>query len=74
MSSAPFGEPPWKSTMSGCLAWTLSSRSQIKVTSLNSSPPVSAIFGPDGNNTSVSARRLAAIKSRLSIMAAVSVR
>ena len=29
MRSAPFGEPPCSSTMSGCLAWTLSSRSQI---------------------------------------------
>ena len=33
-----------------------------------------AIFGPAGSSTSVSARRLAARKSRLSIIAAVSVR
>jgi hypothetical protein len=42
--------------------------------SLNSSPPVKAILGPAGTITSVSARRRAAIKSRLSIIAAVSVR
>src|SRR5574337_394936 len=30
ISSAPFGEPPCSNTMSGCLAWTLSSRSQIR--------------------------------------------
>src|SRR5258705_6777561 len=30
ISSAPFGEPPWISTMSGCLARTLSRRSQIR--------------------------------------------
>lgn len=30
MRSAPFGDPPCSSTMSGCWAWTLSSLSQIK--------------------------------------------
>ena len=34
-------------------------------------PPEKAIFGPAGTSTSVSARRLAAMKSRLSIIAAV---
>jgi hypothetical protein len=74
MSSAPLGEPPCSSTMSGCFAWTLSSRSQISRWSLKSSPPVRAIFGPAGSSTSVSARRLAARKSRLSIIAEVSAR
>src|SRR6201998_3050132 len=34
ISSAPFGEPPWMRTMSGCLAWTLLRRSQIRWWSL----------------------------------------
>ena len=42
--------------------------------SLKSSPPVSAIFGPEGSRISVSARRLAAMKSREPIIAAVRVR
>ena len=42
--------------------------------SLKSSPPVNAIFGPDGSMTSVSARRFAAMKSRESIIAAVNER
>ena len=73
-SSAPFGEHACMRTMSGCLAWTLSRRFQIKLWSLKSRPPVTAIFGPAGTMTSVSARRLAAMKSRESISAAVRVR
>src|SRR5215831_10061468 len=41
---------------------------------LKSRPPVKATLGPAGSSTSVSARRLAARKSRLSTIAAVSVR
>ena len=55
-------------------AWRLSSRSQIRRWSLKSSPPVRAIFGPGGSITWVSGRCFATRKSRLSIMAAVSVR
>jgi hypothetical protein len=51
--------------MSGCLAWTRSSLSQIKRWSLKSRPPVTAILGPAGTSTSLSARHLAARKSRL---------
>jgi hypothetical protein len=40
--------------------------------SLHSRPPVKAIFAPAGSITSVSARRRAAMKSRLSITAEVS--
>ncbi len=42
--------------------------------SLQSVPPVKAIFAPGGSSTSVSARRLAAMKSRLSIIDAVRAR
>ena len=38
------------------------------------SPPEKAIFGPAGMSTALSARRLAARKSRLSIMAEVKLR
>src|SRR6202035_1753049 len=68
---APLGDPPWSSTMLGGRARALSSRSQIRRWSLKSSPPVKAILGPAGMSGSFSTRRLAARKSRLSIMVAV---
>ena len=48
MRSAPFGEPPCSSTMSGCLAWTLSSLSQIRRWSLKSSAAGEGDLGPGG--------------------------
>ncbi len=72
--AAPVGVPPVSSTMSECLARTLSSAAQMRAWSLKSGPPVKAILVPAGRTASVSARRLAARKSRLSIIAAVSVR
>ena len=48
----------------GMLGVNLVEMSQIRRWSLKSRPPVSAIFGPAGTMTSVSARRLAAMKSR----------
>ena len=74
MRSAPFGLPPCSSTMSGCWAWTLSSAAQMRGWSLKSMPPVKAMRGPAGTSSSASARRLAARKSRLSIIAEVRAR
>jgi hypothetical protein len=60
-------------TMSGCLARTRSSAVQMAPTSLNSGPPAKAILAPGGVSGSISARRLAAMKSRLSMMADVNI-
>jgi hypothetical protein len=48
---SPFGEPPCSSTMSGFLAWTRSSLSQIRRWSLKSRPPVTVICGPADTKT-----------------------
>ncbi len=60
MNSAPFGEPPCSSTMSGCLAQRLVERVPDRPWSLQSTPPAKATFGPAGIRGSISARRLAA--------------
>jgi integrase len=66
MRSAPRGLPPCSSTMSGCLARTLSSAAQIASTSLQSVPPLKATAGA---SSSAAARLRAAMKSRLSMRA-----
>src|SRR5262244_1658979 len=62
------------STISACLARILSSAAQMASWSLQSVPPVKAMREPAGASSSVSARRRAAINSRLSISEAVSAR
>jgi hypothetical protein len=58
----------------GVLARILSRVSQMRVWSLQSVPPVKAMRAPAGASTSVSARRRAAMNSRLSMTAAVNAR
>src|SRR3954466_13029063 len=74
ISSAPFGDPPCRSTMPAYFARTLSRAAQIRSTSLHSAPPVNATRVPAGIRTWASARRFALMKSRLSIIAAVRAR